>query len=182
MKTLVNKNNPAIRITAPEIEISELFDSSKVYWIPSIHELCGSFYPDKWTLVEEEPTEGIKGNLEEIPSMDLEKKYIDADKLKAEIERHIKDVKDAEKRFTPNMGFFDVKLFGIYDVMSIVDSLQQEQPKGDLAENIEMEWDSFNKNVAEYGGESEDVVWLNWFSFTDIATYFYELGRKGGRK
>ena len=54
-------------------------------------------------------------------------KYIDADHLKVEIEKHIKEVKDAAKRFTPNLGFFDAKLSGIYDVMAIIDSLQQEQ-------------------------------------------------------
>jgi hypothetical protein len=56
-------------------------------------------------------------------------KYIDTEKLKAEIERHIKDVKDARKRLTPDMGFFEAKLSGIYDVMAIIDSLQQEQPE-----------------------------------------------------
>jgi len=56
-------------------------------------------------------------------------KYIDADHLKVEMEKHIKEVKDAAKRFTPNLGFFDAKLSGIYDVMAIIDSLQQEQPE-----------------------------------------------------
>ena len=63
-------------------------------------------------------------------------KYIDADHLKVEIEKHIKEVKDAEKRFTPNMGFFDAKLSGIYDVIAIIDSLQQEQPEVDLVANL----------------------------------------------
>lgn len=53
-------------------------------------------------------------------------KYIDADKLLAEIEKHIKEVKDAAGRLTPNLGFFDAKLSGIYDVVAIIDSLQQE--------------------------------------------------------
>lgn len=53
-------------------------------------------------------------------------KFIDADRLNAEIEKHIKEVKDAGKKFTPNMGFFDAKLSGIYDVMAIIDSLQKE--------------------------------------------------------
>lgn len=53
--------------------------------------------------------------------------YIDADRLKVEIEKHIKEVKDAAERFTPNLGFFDAKLSGIYDVMAIIDSLQQKQ-------------------------------------------------------
>lgn len=115
MKTLVNKANPAIRITAPEIETHE---EERIFLI-SGGNYCNI---DDWTLVEgkptivetikefvekgkrceqqavedndqenyifwqgfqncaenilrevEEPTEGIKGNLEEIPSnVDLE--------------------------------------------------------------------------------------------------------------
>lgn len=60
--------------------------------------------------------------------------------------------------------------------MDEVRGREQEQQKVELAEAVEMEWDSFNKHVAVYGVESEDVVWLNWISFVDIATYFYELG------
>ena len=71
----------------------------------------------------------------------MAKKYIDADHLKVEIEKHIKEVKDAAARFTPNMGFFDAKLSGIYGVMAIIDSLQQEQPK-DLEEAAEKYADS----------------------------------------
>lgn len=66
-------------------------------------------------------------------------KYIDAEKLIAEIEKHIKEVKDAADRFTPNMGFFDAKLSGIYDVMAIIDSLLQEQSEVDLEKEID-EW------------------------------------------
>lgn len=65
-------------------------------------------------------------------------KYIDAEKLKAEIEKHIKEVKDAADRFTLNMEFVDAKLSGIYDAMSIVDSLQQEQPEVDLEKILEL--------------------------------------------
>jgi hypothetical protein len=49
------------------------------------------------------------------------------EKIKAEIERHIKEVKEAKNRFHPNLGFFDAKLSGIYDVLSILDTL--EEPK-----------------------------------------------------
>lgn len=86
MKTLINKDNPQIRITAPAIDIDCLED---YYRIPGVALLSNKV----WTLVEEEPkhtevwvegrtifeqegepTEGIKGNLEEIPSnVDLEK-------------------------------------------------------------------------------------------------------------
>ena len=54
---------------------------------------------------------------------------------------------------------------------------QQEQPNADLDADIEMEWDSFNKHLDESGEESEDVVWLNWNSFADVARNFYELGQ-----
>lgn len=114
--------------------------------------------------------------------IDMAKKYIDADKLKAEIKERL-HCNGSFDECGDTAWDYDQGMIAAYNyVLSFIDSLQQEQPKGDLAENIEMEWDSFNKNVAEYGGESEDVVWLNWFSFTDIATYFYELGRKGGSK
>ena len=90
------------------------------------------------------------------------KKYIDAEKLKAEIERHIKDVKDAEKKFTPNMGFFDAKLSGIYDVLAIIDSLQQEQSEVDLEKEID-------KTVSECTNGYN-------FDWDRFAHHFYELG------
>lgn len=92
MKTLVNKNNPQIRITAPEIEeITSLgytnYEIAREGMFPLL------FNPKEWTLVEEEPKhtevwvegrtifeqegepiEGIKGNSDGIPSnVDLEK-------------------------------------------------------------------------------------------------------------
>lgn len=68
MKVLINKENPDIRITAPEIEICTGYRTG-YYYVSSV----GYCVKDRWTLVEEEPTEGIKGNLEEIPSnVDLE--------------------------------------------------------------------------------------------------------------
>ena len=54
--------------------------------------------------------------------------------------------------------------------------LQQKQKEADLNVDIEMEWNSFNKHIAKYSEGTEEVVWLNWFSFVDIANYFYELG------
>ena len=64
----------------------------------------------------------------------------------------------------------------------IIDSLQQEQPCEDMSAEIEMEWDSFNKHLAEYDGESEKVVWLNKYSFEDIARHFYELGQQAKKE
>ena len=54
--------------------------------------------------------------------------------------------------------------------------VKQEQPEVDLDADIEMEWDSFNKHLAEYGGKSEEVVWLNRYNFNEIAHYFWNKG------
>ena len=58
----------------------------------------------------------------------------------------------------------------------------EEKPSEDLREEIEMEWDSFNKHLAEYDKESEEVVWLNWISFVDLACYFYNIGRNARKE
>ena len=52
MKTLVNKHNPAIRITAPEIVLSA---DKEEYWIAGIPQRLRTYLAIDWTLVEEEP-------------------------------------------------------------------------------------------------------------------------------
>lgn len=130
MKVLINKENPEMRITAPEIEIKSTAQYGRYFRVPRLvdylwetdwtlveepkfkigdkinligrenaeyniltitsisnEEQCyvchqGSVIDfeeqDQWTLVVEEPTERIKGNLEEIPSnVDLEKEIFE---------------------------------------------------------------------------------------------------------
>ena len=103
-------------------------------------------------------------------------KYIDAEKLRAEIKRQ----KHELELSIQSQGDYGQSCHIVaYDnILSLIDSLQQEQPKVDLDAEIEMEWDSFNKHLAEYDKEAEEVVWLNRFSFEDIAHYFCKLGRK----
>lgn len=91
-------------------------------------------------------------------------KYIDAEKLKKAIEDKGLDCS------------FALKMERL-DILALIDSLQQEQSKTDLDADIEMEWDSFNKHLAEYDKESEEVVWLNRHEFNDVAHYFYEQGQ-----
>jgi len=74
-------------------------------------------------------------------------------------------------------GYISVTHFA-EELLSFIDSLQHEQPCEDLEAEIEMQWDSFNKHLAEYNDGSEDVVWLNWNSFVDVARHFYEFGKK----
>lgn len=52
----------------------------------------------------------------------------------------------------------------------------KEQPEADLEAEIEMEWDSFNKNLAEYDDGTDEVVWLNLNEFSDLARHFAEWG------
>jgi hypothetical protein len=102
-------------------------------------------------------------------------KYIDAERLKAQI-------KEIENEFKTGNYYLDnsEQAVGYYNALmdfeNLVFSLQQEQSSEDLDADIEMEWDSFNKHLAEYGKESEEVVWLDWYGFNDVARYFYGLG------
>ena len=147
MKTLVNKNNPQIRVIAPEITTAHppVSNEGYVYWIPAINEM---YNPIDWTLVEEDPVKeeicskcvhhhkdddccyypygGMQrrinengvyectGFCEEEPA-NLEKKYIDAEKLKAKIERC--------------KGYISVTHFA-EELLSFIDSLPQEPTEG----------------------------------------------------
>ena len=111
-------------------------------------------------------------------------KYIDAEKLIAEIER-LKERAQAERVLHPQTILSAKNYLLIQDYNSLlkfITSLQQEQSEVELSADIEMEWDSFNKHVAEYDEGSEDVVWLNWNSFVDIATHYYNLGLKARKE
>ena len=107
-------------------------------------------------------------------------KYIDTELLRKDIEKHIKEVKDAAKRYRPNMGFFSVKLSGIYDVMAIIDSLQQEQPEVDLEKEIAT-WIPSHITGGEEGvwKECREAV-TKWAGI--VAHHFYELGLKARKE
>ena len=109
-------------------------------------------------------------------------KYIDAEKLRAEIERHRQAIRVLNEHTAPEQTSKTCAIFQYSDLIlseliSFLDTLSKHPDKS-LGEEIEMEWDSFNKHLAKYNDGSDEVVWLNWLSFVDIATYFYELGLK----
>ena len=138
-------------------------------------------------------------------------KYIDAEKLKTELNKRIELLENGDAH-SEVMKRVEGVIQGYKATLSIIGSLQQdqdliiinkkdwkaqeqfqknkdfgkplkqEQQEVDLDADIEMEWDSFNKHLAKYGEESEDVVWLNWNSFDEIAHYFYELGLKARKE
>ena len=96
-------------------------------------------------------------------------------KIRAEIERLIE--KNPEVEY--DHGRNDVLEY----LLSFIDTLEEELRNNsattsqfvceELEEEIEMEWDSFSKHLAEYDDDdSDEVIWLNKFSFTDIARHF----------
>lgn len=107
-------------------------------------------------------------------------KYIDAERLQA-------NIKEIEKEFKTGNYYLDnsEQAVGYYNALmdfeQLILSLQHEQQE-DLDADIEIEWDSFNKHLAKYGEESEDVVWLNWYSFNELAHHFFELNLKAGKE
>lgn len=185
MKTLINRANPAIRISAPEITTAHppVSNEGYVYWIPAINQI---YDPIDWTLVEEEPVK------KEICSKCVYHKKDDG---------YCYNPNGGMKRRINENGVYECTAFWEREqeeskrkqspaLKKIIDNLTEEKLAKtraemkledaaeplDLEKEVEMEWESFNKHIAEYSEELEDVVWLNWNSFVNVATHFYELG------
>ena len=98
-------------------------------------------------------------------------KYIDAEKLKAEVEKRREDIK--AYCLNPNHDKrYDVVPEQLAYILDIIDSIQQEQPEVDLEKEIQ---EYIQKLGFGYGG------WVDGLSDEDlknIARYFYELGLK----
>ena len=105
-------------------------------------------------------------------------KYIEAEKLIAEIERR----KNENREFAQKRGYSclgnSARIKAIEDeaILSIITSLQQEQPEVDLKEEFHR-W--LSKEKEEWGGEIPPYGEYGLFS---IARHFYELGFKAGKK
>lgn len=85
-------------------------------------------------------------------------KYIDAEKLKAHIQYLIK--KD------------NYELFDVPELLSFIDSHQQEQPEVDLEKEIDKMWNPcFNLGWDEYSALS-----MNHEGFVHVARHFFNLG------
>lgn len=81
MKTLINKNNSAIRITAPEFKMNEY----RRWYTPDETRKTVELTPENWTLVEEEPKHTevwVEGRT--IFEQDAKKPEVDLEKTAAE--------------------------------------------------------------------------------------------------
>lgn len=179
MKTLVNKNNPQIRITAPEITTAHppVSNEGYVYWIPAINEM---YNPIDWTLVEEEQ----KPILEVFGF-----KVGDAVRLKdGDGRKHIiKSFKEVEGIHGPN--FYQVE----FEDNSARDGIYpgEEYPNGYYTQ-----MEKFEEEPVDL--EEEIMKWQGYEAFPEgtnitplpkamdiverTARHFYKLGRKGGKE
>lgn len=104
MKTLINKANPAIRITAPEI----VFNAYGDYHIKGFR--C-TLYIDDWTLVEEEPESNAQTAIERID------KYINEHTANAH------DMKDSD----PNKNYYSGVDKTLSDIAGILQGIKSEK-------------------------------------------------------
>jgi len=100
-------------------------------------------------------------------------KYIDADRLRAEIEKVYKSV------IQPWLSGVSATS-AIYDyVLPLIDSLQQEQPEVDLEREIDRAWEYLEKDYSPSALDKSVIIvsgLVGEKQFSRIARHFYELG------
>ena len=94
-------------------------------------------------------------------------KYIDADKLKAELYKRIGKYDSMLHEWS--IPVVQGKREEAFALLILVESLQQEQPKVDLEKEITAEWDVIDPDL------------LLFEEFRDICYSFYELGLNARR-
>ena len=104
-------------------------------------------------------------------------KYIDAEKLKAEIKKRLKNIRDyidgAGMKYKGPKFYKARGKESAYDaLLSIITSLQQEQPEVDFEE----EWDKFEDWMESYNRGDYPTC----YSPKQIARHFFELGLSAG--
>ena len=106
-------------------------------------------------------------------------KYIDSNKLKAEIRKLLiptivdRDYDEWEKG----------RDAGLQDAIDIIDSLQQEQPEVDLEKEIEEQIDMYyNECEKKLNQMSDDDIDIGFLTLNNFARHFYELGLNAGKQ
>lgn len=102
-------------------------------------------------------------------------KYIDADKLKAEIERYESTAIDAYNPHGEDADFWYGKVVACEDLKTLITSLQQEQPEVDLDFQVFAKEMDAVFNLPKEVTENTEANPLNWEYA--IARHFYELGK-----
>ena len=100
-------------------------------------------------------------------------KYIDADKLIAEIERRIDSWSIRGEHSPAGQGkdTCESRVTELSDLLSFITSLQQEQSEVDLEKEIEDYWEKIcDDEFGELIPKERETAW-----FDDIARHFYEL-------
>ena len=102
-------------------------------------------------------------------------KYIDAEKLIAEIERELSahDKVDHLEAFEVGKAWNRGHRKALENIRSFINSLQQEQPEVDLEKEIDKEWENCCPIDEGMGDESALLIVEQ---FHQIARHFYELG------
>ena len=102
------------------------------------------------------------------------KKYIDIEKLIAEIERYENTAIDAYNPRGEDADFWHGKVVACEDLKTLVTSLQQEQPKVDFEKEVDACW----QNWLSPSNKKEVEGVLPKTEFAMYARHFYELGLK----
>lgn len=101
-------------------------------------------------------------------------KYIDADKLKAEIDRIEEEARKVRVSGTDKEAIgADGKIKLCLKLKSLIDSLPQEQQEVDLKKEIRSMWKKCKPTDEGMGVES---AYMHIEAFDIIARHFYELG------
>lgn len=98
-------------------------------------------------------------------------KYIDADRLKAEIEKRMHICDGIFERDSDT--YYQGKAVAYQETLPLIDSLQQEQPEVDLEEEMDRFFEEMP--IQEHENIFEDTYQM-------IARHFYKLGLNAGKE
>lgn len=103
------------------------------------------------------------------------KKYIDAEGLRATIEKIINSIESCpfiEAEFGAEMRR-EGKIQAYNKTLALIDSLQHEQPDVDLDEAFEKEYSKFSNDT----DAGDYALPIDLTDYKDFALHFYELGK-----
>ena len=115
---------------------------------------------------------------------DLAMKYIDAERLRAEIERRIDilgevSVKQHKKGDSEMSTYYHGKAISLEELLSFIDSLQQEIPEPNKKRQPQIDWES---EIEEYWIASGWSKSISLDKFKVIARYFIGLALNAKKK